>query len=260
MAQEKWIMTQTMHLGGCDMAFGAGTVIAHDTEMDCLKIRGCVYQNTIDLRILKKHGWVVPYSEEAIAEYEAEEEDRPFVQPVPEELQEKRHMEVVQSDADLMNKDIDISWTKNRPQELEAGKDKELPVIRGDESLEERQRRVNELKSTPAKMPVVQDDSLGMDGMSSLNSGQVPVRTAEEHARLRAEAERKIQEKAGNTETVTKPNGTRRKKKTSSKKKATGTRKARSTTKKAKKAKKPAASQEDVVRVPVEAPTAASEG
>lgn len=183
---KKYVLKRSMHLGYIRESFRAATIIEHDEEGDFLKIEGRKFDNTKDLQILLNHEWVVPYSKQAIEQFESEE--TPVVSREDEEAPEIRSMKVVKSDADLMTEEIDISHTVNRPEERAPKKaSKELEVIRGDETPEE---RVQRLQRTVPKMPVVQDDSLGYGDSKarSLNSGTVEVKTAEEHETLRKQA------------------------------------------------------------------------
>jgi uncharacterized protein YdaT len=168
---EKWVMTKGMHLGFIKESLSAGTVIEHNHEDRSMKADGRKFDSDKDLDILKNHGWVVPYSDEVVQEIIEQGGASAVVkQPAPED-KKVEPMKVIQSDADLMGDDIDISHTVTANRKAaEEGGDK-LEVIKGDESPEDRVKR---LESTVPKMKVVQDDSLGYsDGKAmALNAGK----------------------------------------------------------------------------------------
>jgi hypothetical protein len=171
---KRYVLTQTMHLGHIRETIAAGAVIEHDEADNKLRIDGRVFENTKDIPILKKHGWIVAYSKESQKEVMkdvAEKEDAKAPEPENSTRNtEKQGMKVVQSDEDLIES-IDISHTKPQKPE-EKDKDAPMEVIRGDETAEERLER---LQTTVPNMPVVEDDSLGVDNSKapSLNEGQV---------------------------------------------------------------------------------------
>jgi hypothetical protein len=63
MATQKWIVKRAMHLGHIRTGVAVGDVITEDDEHNTVAINGKVYQSTEDLKILKKHGWAVPYED-----------------------------------------------------------------------------------------------------------------------------------------------------------------------------------------------------
>jgi hypothetical protein len=169
---EKWVMTRGMHLGFIKESLSAGTIIEHNLEDRFIKADGRKFDSDKDLDILKRHGWVVPYSEEVVQEIIEQGGVTAVVQqPAPDD-KKVEPMKVIKSDADLMGDDIDISHTvtANRKAAEEAD-DGGLEVIKGDESPEDRVKR---LESSIPKMKVVQDDSLGYgDGKAmALNAGK----------------------------------------------------------------------------------------
>lgn len=241
---EKWILVQPMHLGFVRESFAAGTVITHELESDSLRIKGRVFDCSNDLDILKSHGWVVPYTDESAAAYGAVPQET-VLREVPVEVGEQRAMKIVQSDADLMDEPIDIRHTKTGYDKPEPKpKDAPMEVIRGDETLEQRAKRVAELSSAPAKMPVVKDDSLNAEGLSSLNPGQVRERTAEEHEAMRqahiAAMKKKGYAVAGDDSAAAPAPATAKKatKKKAARKKAKTTTKKKKVVRKARKARK----------------------
>ena len=209
---KKYVMTRTMHLGYIKQTLRAGTIIEHDEAKGTLKIEGQTYENTNDLTILKNHDWAEPYSAKKAKEYkeQAVQEEKAKEENIPEEKKEKpKKMSVVNSDIDEHDT-IDISHTKKanrdaaKQAEQEALKPKEvqgMEIIKGDETLEERVRR---LQTSIPKMPVVADDSLGEVSGTPLNAGTVQTKTAEEHAAAREEALAKTGNDASEKKAATK--------------------------------------------------------
>ena len=201
---EKWVLNKSMHLGYVRDSFSKGVIIEHFIEEKYLMIDGRRFEEIRDLVILKNQvvknpndPWVLPFSEEAIEE--AKSTSIPVVKPKPaQKVQDK--MEVIKCDVDLMDQ-IDISHTqisrinKEKADAETASAKENLEVVRGDESPQERVKR---LESTIPKMAIVKDDSLGesVSGGISLNAGTVKPKTAGEIQQLRSEAE----EKAGSVE------------------------------------------------------------
>jgi len=188
--QEKWVMNRSMHLGYIRESFSAGTVIIHYLDKDEMKIDGRMYDCTKDLIILKSNDWVAKYSKDAVEVATNEEiEKNATIQKSPESedalKKQQNHMEVIRSDEDLMTRIIDISHTKKIKEE----KSDSLEVVRGDETAEV---RVARLKSEIPKMDIVKDDTLGDVGGTSLNSGAIASKTAEEHAAIREENLKKV--------------------------------------------------------------------
>ena len=248
---EKWILVQAMHLGFVRESCASGTIIIHELESDNLRINGRVFDCTNDLNILKRHGWVIPYTEEAAEDFGSVPQET-VLRDVPAEFGEQRTMKVVRSDADLMAEPIDIRHTKtgfDKPQPRD--KNAPLEVIRGDETLEQRAKRVAELVRTPADMPVVEDDSLGAEGLSSLNPGEVLERTPEEHeAMLQAHIQKMKGKGYGVAGDESLAPATKKK---ATRKKATSKKKTTSKKKVAKKARKVQAEQSEapVIETPV---------
>ena len=185
---KKWILTQPMHLGFIRDGFRAGAVIEHHEQDDKLVIDGRTFDTAKDLEILKKHNWVVPFTEDALEDIQGgvavavAEDDEVNIKGTG--------MKIVKSDEDLMEREIDISHTKPEPKEP-VDKNAPLEVIRGDESPEE---RVARLQSEIPDMPVVKDDGLGYSDSKahSLNAGAVRTRTAQEVEKMRKDAQEKI--------------------------------------------------------------------
>lgn len=198
---EKWILNRKeLHLGYIKETFRAGAVIELDEAHHTLIVDGRKFPDTRDLDVLKRQAtnnpdapWILPYSKEGVVEVKEAFAPReaPKQKPKPGE-----NMQVVKSDEDLMDTDIDIRDTQISKKTAAAKiaarqrvKTHGMEVIRGDESVEERiaslkgkndissvAERVR-LKSTgSARMPVVKDDSLGSAGGSkaaAMNAGQV---------------------------------------------------------------------------------------
>lgn len=228
---ESYILTRTMHLGFLKESFGKGAVIQYYPEKSILVVDGRKFEDYRDIEILKKQAvkkphdpWIIPYSEEARAILLGEEmETAPVVQP----RDDGDKMPVIQSDADS-HEVIDIGHTKvskisNAAKEAERNKvrSNDLPVIKGDESVEERLAELKDAKSTDltaraervrlmtsqkAEMPVVRDDSLGAGSGSksaALNAG-LPVggKRAEEAPEASSMADARKAEVARNREKV----------------------------------------------------------
>jgi hypothetical protein len=180
---EVYVLNQTMHLGIIKESFGSGTKIEYDPEARVMRIDGRIYEQTRDLDILKSNGWVSEYSDEIVEE--VKKTNKPVLpDEKPSENKEKYKMKVIQSDEDLMDVDIDISHTKNQPKNKD--KNANLDVIKGDESAEERLER---LQSTKPDMPIVRDDSLGLDAPDGEQPGESLA------AKIRAENLAKIAKK-----------------------------------------------------------------
>jgi hypothetical protein len=170
---KRYIMRQTMHLGYIRETVGAGMVIEHDEHNNKLIIDGRSFDSVKDLDILKKHGWVVEYSsdnkKEVEKEIKAKEEQKA---PEPDNSTkniDRQEMKVIKSDQDVIEV-IDISHTK--PQKPVKEEKKEMEVIKGDESPQE---RLDRLQTTIPEMEIIGgDDTLGVEASNapSLNEGQ----------------------------------------------------------------------------------------
>lgn len=226
---ESYILTRTMHLGHLKESFGRGTVIQFDPKTRQLIVDGRRFDDYRDIEVLKRQAtknpenpWIIKYSDEAIQEIrQGADEAAPAV---PKREPNGADMEVVRSDADD-HETIDISQTKvsaRKREEKEAERTKasteDLPVVTGQESVEDRiarlkkkpatdmaarAERVRLMRERKAEMPVERDDSLGHSGSAAeaLNAG-VPVggrRTDEDTQALdiakqrKADAERRRQ-------------------------------------------------------------------
>ena len=197
---ESYILTRTMHLGHLKETFGKGALIQFNPETRKLIIDGRRFDDYRDVEILKRQAiknphnpWIIQYSEEAMLEMRGGSEEVPSA--IPARAPNSEGMEIVQSDEDA-HETIDIRHTQvskinNAAKEAARNKTKnqDLPIIQGDESVEDRIARLKDAKDTDisaraervrlmgarkASMPVVHDDSLGHVGGSNaapLNAG-----------------------------------------------------------------------------------------
>lgn len=177
---EKLLLKKRVHFGSVKETFSAGAVLEVNVTKGVFRCDGRDFTCLKDVEALKRIGMVVPYSVEASQEVKADNERLSFIRKQVDGDIESEHMKIVKSDADLMNKDIDIAWTKT-PKKVATPlvKGGKMPVIKGDEGLAERQARVNALSSSIPKMPVVSgDETLGASsaGSASRNAGQVTAR------------------------------------------------------------------------------------
>ena len=207
---ESYILTRSMHLGYLKETFGRGALIQFNPETRKVIIDGRRFDDYRDVEILKRQAiknphdpFIIQYSEEALQDMLGESmEPEPAV---PQRVPNNEGMPIVQSDEDSHDT-IDISHTKvskinqqKREADRNRTKNQDLPIVKGDESVEERIAALKEAKTTDiaaraervrlmagrkAEMPIVHDDSLGHasgSSSSALNAG-TPVggRRAEE--------------------------------------------------------------------------------
>jgi len=174
---KKLVLNREVHLGFIKETFQPGTVMEVDIVEQMLRVNGREFKDLRDVDILEKLGYTETYSAakaKAIIRAASQTDSQRLRDKAEEPRDKQRNMDVVKSDADLMGEDIDIGWTKTPKKEAKV-KGEKLPVIRGDETFEERRERLSKLSTTIPKMPIVADDSLGMDGdtLPSRNEGQV---------------------------------------------------------------------------------------
>lgn len=207
-AIEKFVLTQSIHLGFVRESFGAGAVIEYHPEKRITVIDGRKFEDFRDIELLKRQAakfpnnpLVVPYSAEAVAQYKKAPAIRVAAKPLSESMQ------VIQSDEDL-SRVIDVSDTQvsriaNEAKEAARIKTAsgKLEVINGDESADQRLARLQE-ESRKNALPIVQDDgSLGVEGGSrgvALNAGQVKIvkpATNEELVRIQEARKREAEAK-----------------------------------------------------------------
>jgi hypothetical protein len=186
MAVEKYIVAvKQWSLGFLKETVYRGNTLTVDREKNTLKIDGRSFQDVRDIDIAVRQAerfpdnpLIVPFTEETLARLRGMKAAQPSAAPKP---RPGENMKVIQSDDDL-HESIDISDTqvsriKREAKEAERNKAKvdKLPIIKGDETPEERVGRLQEEKRAEGKMPIVRDDSLGVDGGSraaALNAGQ----------------------------------------------------------------------------------------
>lgn len=217
-ATNKWILTvpREIHLGFIKETFGRGAIIELDMERGLLIIDGRKFDDTRDLELLQRRAikhpndpWVIPYSEEAYAQVTGAPSQSQALQPPPKKSREG--LPIVQDDS-TDRPPIDIRHTQVSRQhqaEKEAARTaaherevgREMEIVRGDESAEERIARLKgksdmqsltervQLKRQRAKMAVVHDDSLGM----GIGKSEIPL-NAGQHLPSREEAEAKAEE------------------------------------------------------------------
>jgi len=219
---EKFILTvKELHFGFVKETFRVGTVIEHDEVNKRLIIDGRKFDDVRDLDILKRQAiknpdksWIIPFSDENLQQVLA---TRPVRAEAPKKPRPGENMKIVKSDSDLTEpidiRDTQISKRNNEAKEAarQRVKSDKLEVIRGDESVEERIARLKDktdinsiaerarLKAQPAKMLVIQDDSLGVSISRTaipMNAGQVlpsreTIEANTEEARAIAESRKK---------------------------------------------------------------------
>jgi len=196
---ESYILTRTMHFGYLKETFGRGAVIQFNPENRRVVIDGRRFDDYRDVEILKRQAmknpdkpWIIQYSDEALVEMMG---GASVPESIPTRAPNSEGLPIVQSDEDS-HETIDISHTKvsainNAKKEAERQRKHTgpLPVVKGDESVEERLGELKQAKDTDlsaraervrlmgthkAKMEVVRDDSLGSVGgsaSSALNAG-----------------------------------------------------------------------------------------
>jgi len=207
MATEKFIVAaKQWSLGFLKESVYRGSVMVVDRDKNTLTIDGRQFTDLRDIDIAKKQSerfpenpLLVPFSEDNLKRVKSG-----AVVVAPPKPRPGENMKVIRSDEDL-HETIDIADTqvsrKNREaKEAERTKAKveKLPVVKGDETPEERVERLREEK-LKEKIPVVRDDSLGYEGGSkaaALNAGQrLPsldeVKAKEDTARQLAEARKR---------------------------------------------------------------------
>lgn len=211
--QEHWILTiggaPEMHLGFIKESFPRGSVITHDVVNNRLIINSRVFYDTRDLDLLKSQSrknpgrpWVIPWSQELEDEIKGGGAYQPQISPNVHDPRD-HSMPIVQDDS-TAREPIDISHTKvaaNNAQQRAQNRQRvahgPMPVIRGDETVEERLARLagkgdpksiaerERLKRERWTPQIVRDDSLGMgtgSGEISMNAGQ-PLPSREDAAR-----------------------------------------------------------------------------
>jgi hypothetical protein len=207
MATEKYIVAaRQWSLGFLKESVYRGSVMVIDSDKNTLSIDGRQFTDLRDIDIAKKQSerfpenpLIVPFSEDNLKRIKSG-----AVVVAPPKPRPGENMKVIRSDEDLHDTidiaDTQVSRKSREAKEAERTKAKveKLPVIKGDETPEERVERLREEK-LKEKIPVVRDDSLGYEGGSkaaALNAGQrLPslddVRAKEDTARQLAEARKR---------------------------------------------------------------------
>jgi hypothetical protein len=204
MAEKYIVAVRQWGLGFLKETVFQGNVIAVDRVKNTLTIDGRVFSDVRDIDIAIRQAencpsnpLIVPFTEENLARLKSSKQ----MAVMPKTNKTKDKMEVITSDEDLHNS-IDISDTQisrkskeAKEAERSAAKNDKLTVIVGDEKPEDRVQRLKYEELKKNSMPIVRDDSLGVETGSkgaALNAGQkLPSRaevTAKE-ALVRAEAE-----------------------------------------------------------------------
>ena len=210
MAAEKYIVAaKQWSLGFLKETVYQGNVITVDHDKNQISIDGRMFPDTRDMDIAKRQAerfpnnpLIVPFTDADYQRLKFSKVASTVAQPKPKPGE---NMKIEQSDEDLHDI-IDISSTqvsKRKREAEEASRTKVkrdgMPIIKGDESPEERVERIRAEKLAEGKMPIVHDDSLGVSGGSkaaALNAGQkLPSRTEveanEASVRQQAEARKK---------------------------------------------------------------------
>jgi len=210
MATEKYIVAaKQWSLGFLKETVYRGNVLEVDRDKGTLAIDSRKFTDTRDIDIARRQAerfpdnpLIVAFTEETLRQIKSGASAVAKPKPKPGE-----NMKIERSDED-MHDTIDIADTQVSRKTREA-KDAErakvksnaLPVVRGDETAEVRLARLHDEK-LKEKMPIVHDDSLGVEGGSkaaALNAGQkLPsldeVRAKEDAAHQLAEARKKAAE------------------------------------------------------------------
>jgi len=181
--EEHWILSigvPEIHFGFIKQSFPRGAVITHDVTNNRLVINGRVFYDTRDLDLLKSYSqknpsrpWVIPWSKEAKEEVDSGTYQ---AQRAPNVKDPRDHqMPIVEDDSSVVNP-IDISHTKvaannaaAKNQHRRQVSEEPMEVIRGDETVEERIKRLASERWTPE---IVHDDGQCVGSGKSMNAGQ----------------------------------------------------------------------------------------
>lgn len=189
---EKWIVTREIHMGYLKRTIYKGNVIEYEEEKKSINIDGDEIDDLRDFKILKKHGFIIPYAEEELEkqeqareqeEREIEERRQKFLSGEDKVIKREK-LPVIQDDSDE-HPMIDISHTIKKTPDGKK-KDEKMTIIKADQDAEER------LVEQRQEMEIVQDDTLGDVDTSAtpLNSG-VKTFSKEEYAKIKEENEKK---------------------------------------------------------------------
>ena len=124
---EKYLLKQTIHLGYLKETFSKGTEFVVNRSKGIVEVDGKVYKDLRDVDICIRNGFFVEASLENKKSLK-KTVDVTAPKPLPkEETEPAPKMKVIRSDADLMEKEIDISYTKKAKEETK--KDNDLTVL-----------------------------------------------------------------------------------------------------------------------------------
>lgn len=139
MAEQKYILMTKVHFGDLKTAFSKGTVVTVNKDNNTFSINDELYTGLKDVNLCIKASYLVPYVE---GETEVVDTDR--ISPKVQERLEKGKMEIVKSNMDAMEKQIDIRNTKNEyiKEQREKQRSNNITVIKEDASKESRGLRV----------------------------------------------------------------------------------------------------------------------
>jgi len=139
MAEQKYILTTKVHFGALKTSFSKGTIVIVDKENNSFTINDERHDGLFDVNLCIKSSYLVPY-----IEGETEVVDTERISPKVQERLEKGKMEVVKSNMDAMEKQIDIRHTKNEyiKEQKERQRSNNITVIKEDASKEARGLRV----------------------------------------------------------------------------------------------------------------------
>lgn len=160
---EKYILTKKVHLGYIKDTFEKGTVLTVDRKEGTVTTEGGrKFDDVSDIDIGVRQGFLVPFTTEKAKEIVkvAEQEKSAVEQNIASKKKDVPKMKVVESDEDLMGREIDISWIKNkkavnskRGQSPGVVRTKKGEDIRGIEVLREEQPEYKEVATI--KKPTV---------------------------------------------------------------------------------------------------------
>ena len=156
MAEQKYILTTKVHFGALKTSFSKGTIVVVDKERDCFTINDEKHDGLFDVNLCIKSNYLVPY-----VEGKTEIVDTERISPKVQERIEKGKMEVVKSNMDAMDKEIDIRHTKNEyiKEQREKERSNNITVIKEDASKESRGLRVVNNNARRAAMSIRNADT-----------------------------------------------------------------------------------------------------
>lgn len=114
---KKYVLTKTIHFGTLKETFTNGTVFDVNFNEESFRANGRVYLGLNDFNIVLRLGIMVPYEAKVVEQINQELEQKVLIEgktnkkkPIAEPLK------IIQSDNDLMEREIDIAWTKKQPE------------------------------------------------------------------------------------------------------------------------------------------------